>query len=396
MPAPTFGHVTFTPAVISGSRRGSPEREAELVVSLVASGLVRTGRWRGVRERERPYDRALQLGLDRLAAVCALAGVCAPRGVSDLVWDWSATRPMNKWPLVFEADAQVGGELLLIRGEPSEFCLEWSIEALDVVAEVHESTLVSQVKTGAEQAGRPDLYAEWRRFVTSNAVLDPDEFLAAKNRFLAVPQWAAWLDESYEPIPSASASAGRIAVCGQCEQWMVPGRGSGWLCESPRCLRAVRLPNPVLRPAAGAYRLRVELVRFVALPGRPELALAAALAARGARVMLYPGLDALDLVARWPDGYAIGVDVKDWHKPYLLARKIKKFPAWPAGHPFSYNDGFVVIPADRTARNRAYCDIVRRHSEALRAQPNISVLTNRALITRCPDTGQPGEVVCGP
>jgi len=89
-----------------------------------------------------------------------------PRGVSDLVWDWSATRPLNAWPLVFEADAQVGGELLLIGGEPSEFCLEWAVEALDVVAEVHESTLVSQVKTGAEQAGRPDLYTEWRRFVT--------------------------------------------------------------------------------------------------------------------------------------------------------------------------------------------------------------------------------------
>jgi hypothetical protein len=128
--------------------------------------------------------------------------------------------------------------------------------------------------------------------------------------------------------------AGQIAVFRHCAQWMVPARGSGWLCESPRCLRAVHVPDPVLR-TAGGYRLRAELVRFVALPGRPELALAAALAARGARVVLYPGLDALDLVARWPDGYTIGADVKDWHKPYLLARKIKKFPRWQAGHPFS-------------------------------------------------------------
>jgi len=184
-------------------------------------------------------------------------------------------------------------------------------------------------------------------------------------------------------------------VCGQCDQWMVPGHGRGWLCESPRCLRAIHLADPVLRPAAGAYRLRVELVRFVALPGRPELALAAALAARGARVVLYPGLDALDLVARWPDGYAIGIDVKDWHKPYLLARKIKKFPKWETGHPFSYDDAFVVIPADRIARNRTYCDIVRRHSGALRAQPRIKVLTDQALIAQCPDTGRAGEVVCG-
>ena len=105
---PYIGPVTFTPVGMGSSRRGSPEREAELVVSLVASGLVRTRGWRGVSERERPYDRTLQLGLDRLAAVCALAGVPAPRGVSDLVWDWSATRPLNAWPLVFEAAGVLG------------------------------------------------------------------------------------------------------------------------------------------------------------------------------------------------------------------------------------------------------------------------------------------------
>ncbi|WP_228714327.1 pPIWI_RE_Y domain-containing protein [Prauserella endophytica] len=362
----------------------------------MASGLVRMCGWRGVRERERPYDRALQLGLDRLSAVCALAGVTGPRGVHDLVWDWCAHKPLHDWPLVFDADAQVGGELLLIGGEPSEFCVEWAVEAYDVVAEVHESTLVSQVKSGAEQAGRPDLYAEWRRFVTTQPVLGAAEFLSAKNRFLTVPQWATWIDESYEPVPPATTSGGQVAVCGLCDQWMTPTSGGGWHCETPRCVRALHMPSPTLRDAEGAYRLRPELVRSVALPGRPELALAQALAARGARVVLYPGLDALDLVARWPDGYAVGVDVKDWHKPYLLARKIKRFPRWETGHPFAYGDAFLVVPADRVARNRSYCDIVRRRSAALRSQPHIEVLTDQALISRCPDAGQPGEVVCGP
>lgn len=380
---------------MTNSRRGSTERDAELVVSLVASGLVRTRGWRGVRERERPYDRALQLGLDRLAAVCALAGVPGPLGVRDLVWDWSTSRPLDKWPLTFDPDAQVGGELLLIGGEPSEFCLEWSVEALDVVSEVHESTLVNQVKIGADQAGRPDLYAEWRRFVTTHSVLDSRAFLAAKNLFLTPSQWATWVDESYEPVPPTATRQGQIAVCGLCEQWMVPSYGGGWLCGSPRCLRTVHLPNPVLRDAVGAYRLRAELVRFVALPGRPELALAKELAARGARVVLYPQLDALDLVATWPDGHAIGVDVKDWHKPYLLARKVKQFPTWGTGHRFAYQEGFLVVPADRVARNRAYCDIVRRHSPTLRDQPHVQLLTDTALIARCPDTGRPGEVTCG-
>jgi hypothetical protein len=351
--------------------------------------------WRGVVERERPYDTALQLGLDRLAAACARTGVTAPRGVRDLVWDWCAGRPLNGWPLAFDADAQVGGEFLLIVGEPSEFCLEWSVEALDVVAEVHESALVSQVKTGADQAGRADLYAEWRRYVTAHSVLGPADFLTAKNRFLTVPQWSTWLDESYEPIPSASLQAGQTAVCGECGQWMAPARSGDWACGTPRCLRAASLPAPELHAGAGAYRLREELVRFIALPGRPELALAESLANRGARVVLYPELDTLDMVASWPGGYAIGVDVKDWHNAYLLARHIKRFPSWGQGHPFAFDRGFVVVPRDRVSRNRAYCDIVRRHSAALRGQPHIGVLTDADLIRQCPDTGRGGEIVCG-
>lgn len=123
--------------------------------------------------------------------------------------------------------------------------------------------------------------------------------------------------------------------------------------------------------------------------------MAAALAARGARIVLYPGLDALDLVATWSDGYSVGVDVKDWHKPYLLARKIKEFPTWPQGHPYHYRNAYLVVPADRVRTNKRYCDIVRRHSPALAEQPHITVLTDDDLIARCPDTGVEGTVVCG-
>lgn len=50
---PYIGRVTLAPAGMGSSRRGSPEREAEMVVSLVASGLVGMRGWRGVQERER-------------------------------------------------------------------------------------------------------------------------------------------------------------------------------------------------------------------------------------------------------------------------------------------------------------------------------------------------------
>ncbi|MEW2558493.1 hypothetical protein [Streptomyces griseorubiginosus] len=378
------------------SGRASAVRAGEVVLSLVASGLVAMQGWTGVRRLQHPYDRSLQLGLDRLAALCVRAGRDAPVGVQDLVGVWCAERSVDSWPLEFDADAQVGGERLLIGGEPSEFCLEWAVSAQDVVSEVHEGTLVKEIKKMAAQLGRPDLYARWRLFVTEHAVLGPDEFVAAKNAVLDVPQWATWMEESYGRVTAEVTLGGRVAVCGGCGQWVAPRADGRVRCGVWRCARRADLPEPVWVQAQGARRLEPELVRFVALPGAPELDLARRLAARGARVVLYPKLDALDLVAVWPGGFSVGVDVKDWRSPYLLARRIKMFPTWGADDPHAYGRGFLVVPHDRLRANRSYVKILARRSEALRAQPQIDVVSDRDLVASCPDLGTMGEVVCGP
>ncbi|MEU3465252.1 hypothetical protein ABZ721_35615 [Streptomyces sp. NPDC006733] len=380
------------------SGRASAVRAGEVVLSLVASGLVGMRGWAGVRRLQQPYDRSLQLGLDRLAALCVRAGRDAPVGVQDLVGVWCAQRPVDSWPLEFDPDAQVSGERLLIGGEPSEFCLEWAVTARDVVSEVHESVLVKHVKDTAALLGRPELYARWRLFVTDHAVLGPDEFLAAKNAVLDVPQWATWLEESYGAVTAEAAAGGRVAVCGGCGQWIAPQADGRVRCKVWRCVQRHDLPEPARVEAQGARRLEPELVRFVALPGRPEVDLARRLAARGARVVLYPKLDALDLVAVWPGGHSVGVDVKDWHSPYLLARRIKMFPRWGADDPHAYRKGYLVVPQDRVRANRRYVKILVQRSEALKAQPWVEVVSDDDLVASCPDLGTAGagEVVCGP
>ncbi|MEV6712563.1 hypothetical protein AB0M48_11025 [Lentzea sp. NPDC051208] len=381
----------------SASSRGTAERDSEVLLALVASGLVRMQAWKGVPDRARPYNRNLQLALDRMAARCAVDGRGdAPAHVGELVWEWAAKRPLNLWPLTFPAEAQVGGEKLLIDGEPTEFCHEWAVEAADVVGEVHESALIAQVRLVASGHGRPEVYAEWRKFVTENSVVTPLQMLTMKNKFVDVPQWANLLDESYEEVPPEATVAGRIGVCGACRQWITPSTSGNWRCTTWRCVRSQAGSNPDLVSAQGLLRLRRELVRSVALPGLPELKLAHALAGRGAQVVLYPEFDSLDLFALWPCGFSVAVDVKDWLKPYLLARRIKRFPVWAEPHRYAYKKAALVVPADRTRANSAYCQIVRTHSDALRAQPHIAVLTDEQLIAQCPDTGEQGVVTCGP
>ncbi|QFU86653.1 hypothetical protein YIM_07210 [Amycolatopsis sp. YIM 10] len=393
----TVPRVSYTAGMLTSSRRDSIERESEIVLSLISTGLVRMQDWGGVHDRQLPYDGNLQRGLDRLTVACLRAGSKdRPRGVRELVLNWCSTRQLGTWPLTFTADAQVDGELLVIDGRASEFCQEWAVAAQDVAAELHESILVRQVKEAADALGRHELYAEWRVALARHAVVAPAEMLALKNRFPAVPQWAAWIDDSYEPIPPEATRLGDVGVCAACRQWMVPDDKRRWACLTWRCTRAHSVPAPMMVAAHGARRLRPELVKPIALPARPELALAEALAARGARVVLYPELDALDLIARWPNGFAVAIDVKDWRKPYLLARNIKRFPAWPPGHLYHYDRACVVVPADRVRPRSRYCEIVAEHSPALQAQRHIDVLTDEELIKQTPDTGIPGEVTCGP
>ncbi|MEV3854922.1 hypothetical protein AB0J38_11405 [Streptomyces sp. NPDC050095] len=374
----------------------SPERESEVLLGLIASGLMKLAHWRGEVDRRRPYDGRLQLGLDRLAVACARRGLDVPIGVGDLVWEWCARRPMHNWPVVLDPDVQADGELLLINGAPSEFCREWARSTNDVVADVHESALVEHVKDVAGALGRPELYAHWRLLVTQHAVVSASELLTLKNRFLDVPPWATWLDQSYEQIPPEATVEGRVAVCSSCEQWADPAPGGRWTCPSWRCALRHDAAEVRLVEAAGLRRLRRELVIYIALPGRPELELAEALAARGAHVVLYPLLDALDLVATWRNGTSIGVDVKDWRKAYLLARRIKRFPEWRGSHPYAYQEGFVAVPDDRTTKSQHYLRILHKRSVTLQTQRHVSAITISRLVRRCPDDGPTGEITCGP
>lgn len=397
----TVRGVSYTAGMLTPSRRDSIERESEIVLSLISTGLLRTQDWEGVRNRQQPYDGNLQRGLDRLTVAALRARpkgrpLDRPQGVRDLVGTWCTTRDVGSWPLTFTADAQVSGELLIIDGRPSEFCQEWAISARDVSAELHESTLVRQVKEAADALGRHELYAEWRLALAQHAVLSATEMLALKNRFPAAPQWAAWIDDSYEAVPLEATLLGNAAVCNACRQWMVVDDQRRWQCLTWRCTRAANLPPPTLVPAHGARRLRAELVQPIAVAAIPEISLANALAARGARVVLYPELDALDLIARWPNGFTVAVDVKDWRKPYLLARNIKQFRRWNTGHPYAYDKAYVVVPADRARRGSRYCEIVAEHSPALQIQRHIAVLTDADFIKSTPNTGTAGEVTCGP
>lgn len=145
-----------------------------------------------------------------------------------------------------------------------------------------------------------------------------------------------------------------------------------------------RPPQVATESAKAVVKLRRDLSIYISLPGRPEADLARALEKRGAIVVWWPAIDAYDLLAIWPNGQRWGIDVKDWRTPYALAKRLRPLPEFPAGHEFAYTQGFVVIPDDRTKKQRGYLRILRRHSAALREQPATQALSVASLLAQTP------------
>jgi hypothetical protein len=141
-------------------------------------------------------------------------------------------------------------------------------------------------------------------------------------------------------------------------------------------------PQVTLLPGKGVVKIRRDLSTYISLPGRPEADLARALEKRGATVVWWPDVDAYDLLVIWPDGRRWGIDVKDWRTPYALALRLRPLPSYPAGHEFAYTDGFVIIPDDRTRKQRNYLTTLRRHSAALREQPRTTALSVSQLMDK--------------
>jgi pPIWI_RE three-gene island domain Y/REase associating with pPIWI_RE len=364
-------------------RRGGSAKpgtdESEIILALVASGLMRLDSWSGPVDSRQPYPNALQQGLDRLTWWCMRRSVEPPASAADLVARW-CPRPLAEWDLELGDGALGDGDRLILDGELTETCRDWAVASPDVVGELLESRFMSDVRSTCRGMGPrgQEIYVALRRLLVEEPLLTGPAFLQHKNRFPDLAVWPRWLAEAYLPVNAADAPMGEIASCARCRQVMRPVT-SAWACSTPRCRALARPPRPRVQPAKGAVRLRADLVAYVSLPGRAEANLAADLQKLGAHVAWWPDIDAYDLLVVWPDGLRWGIDVKDWKTAYLLARHLTPLPVYPPGHECAYDAGYIVIPADRTRRQRNYLRVLRSNSGVLTEAP-LRALTDKDLL----------------
>lgn len=363
--------ISMAETVLESDARPWPGEWDVVVMHLLATGLVELSQ---TLEESRtfpvPYPAALQRGLDRLTAICAVVGVEPPRSAMDLA-GW-AHRPFGSWPWRPRVDGMGEDERLLVAGKPTKTCLEWAVVSGDVEGEVRERLLVHGVLDVCKAHGRPDVYTAFRRMLVERpAMSERDLALALTDPDLALV--APFVRSAYRPAPAETLSGGEAVVCGGCGHlWVLDETGrrrcQEWDCPNPTA-EGFRLPA-----VEGVVWLSRELRMFVSGPGRVELRIAQKLERAGLTVALWPDFDACDV---FPVEVPWAADVKSWLNPVRLAWRLNE-------HPFSLppgaERGFIVIATEQTRGRPEYLRALRAHCTWLKGQSRVRAVTEKVYV----------------
>lgn len=309
-----------------------------------------------------PYPVSLHDGFDMAAALnIVTAGARFPVSLADLLR--VADRPLYEWcpdyarvgPPEF-VDAQ-----LMSEGQVTSACLALGARSQSDPEEPLYDKLM-EICDAIGEAEAEDFYRAWRKcvvekpFAWSRAeLLDSDPLFLVHSRRVS-----ELIDAFYVTVPVAALRDQIVRLCPITRTRVFRSNGK-WCSEfrDPRAARALANQGPVEHPAVeGMLELRRAARTFWTLPGRHELELATRVQERGLNVVLWPKLDAADLLIESGDGAKRWVvDVKDYLSPRSLARAFSGFNG------FRRARRALVIPDylnDRTPQYREIFDRARR------------------------------------
>ena len=329
--------------------------ETEVILHLLASGLVKLSDEWGARRAMPPYPPPLQRALDKLTLRSWRLGLPPPKSVPDLVA--RAGGPVRRWLPGLPAIVAFEDDVLLLRGLPTSFCREWAVDSVDVEGEILERHLMRTALAVCRKASDQETYIRFRTLLIERPVLTSLEL----QRYCTDPglhRLAVQLRECYGPIPIEHVRSGGFPICRTCRHLIVQGPNSDDQCSNDRCpdWSAPEVDRHI--PMSQEPRwLRPPIRTFVSLPGLTELRLAEDLKREGVDVSLWPNFDAYDLRVTFPDGCSWAVDVKDWASPVALARHLVSSAPFRSEPP--WERAFFVFPSHRLLKRPEYLRVFR-------------------------------------
>ncbi len=242
-------------------------------------------------------------------------------------------------------------------GVPTDDCREMaSVGGTETTAleEIHHERLRAAVH-GYPRGDRNHAYAAIREFIVRNPAVSEEglhAFVVEGGHAAA----ARTVMSFYRPIPQAALFGRMARRCGHCGALLWPDRDAAF--PDGRCrIRQCRLARPT--PAVGdevlpaLWRVALNaLLGFWVGPGLDEIRLYDALKAAGREASLYPQADAADVGV---DGLAVGIDVKTYASPVVLAARLTR----SIGRLDLFDRRIVAFPDDKLRLNWRYGEQLR-------------------------------------
>lgn len=337
------------------------DAESELLLRLIASGIVQLADDPGRRKTFLPYPVPLQRALDRLTVFLWRAGRTPPASVPDLI-RW-ANLPISHW-LPELAELAAPDDVLIENASATTYCREWAIESSDVEGEVVEARLLKAAMAVCRKNDDFAGYVDFRRLLIERPVLSASD-LRNYSQEPNLQALSSFLREAYFPIGPEHTIDGHAEVCA-CGHLIVR-RGRARACTNDRCeITDVLQTQCRIALAHEPVQLRPPIRTFVSLPGIAELKLARRIESLGLGVELWPAIDAYDLRVSFADGQVWAIDVKDWASPVALARHLASglgFRTDPPWHRAMY-----VFPKSRLQGRPEYMRLFRHFYRGDRAR----------------------------
>lgn len=370
----------------------------ETAVFLIAAGLGEKDDSYEANASAYPYSDSFRHGLNIFSALCSECGGSSAAGVlgrlneSDFIRSW-CTRDVRTW--VEGWDEGPRAEILsseyadlgpLAQMDEGFFALTddcWDLIILaesDVLGAFQERSVYQFLREGSQEQ-----YAFGRRLLIRHPLLSWDErsmMHTGRYDFGADPldcgeaanielDWLRTLLEmAYEEVPSG------MKVCPRCG-WTMGVRGRQPYCSSRSCRDGLPADLGALEDVSrGTTRLLRGVMRYIALPGALELAIAEFAQAKGFSFELWPEHDTCDLIIKLPGGGALALDAKAYVSAARLMREVRKDDALSR---LEADELIYVIPDEMERERPGSCALC---SKAIAGKAGYSCMTFSGLRKR--------------
>jgi REase associating with pPIWI_RE/pPIWI_RE three-gene island domain Y len=310
-------------------------------------------------------DADMPTGLRR--ALALLSGLCLREGAEDLgaslhVAMDQACEPFSVWGVAaFRAPFPFSDVALIDRevGMPTPDCRELAAlggSELAVQEDIHHTMLRATVQAFPIRQ-RERSYTSIREFIVRHpavAYADRERFVVEGGLVAAARTIASF----YRPVPMAALVDGVARLCGYCGSLLWPDRDIAAYPHGRCRIRQCRLAHPqsargdeITNPSEWQLATAAALAYWVG-PGLDEIRIYDALIAAGRDTVLYPAADAADVGV---DGFEIGIDVKAYASPVVLAAKLSR----SIGRFDSFRRRILAVPDDKLRLNTRYLEQLR-------------------------------------